>query len=180
MGKKRQKPGVGTTYKGTVKTEGHDFIKDRISFAVDVSTVEELADAIAFELEKGQKAKRAISGEPFKIQFFDPEWGEYRDLRTLKPLSFEGCNGQLRLVLPDHSEPVKTKADWANKKIVFVRKDSIVRPEGNSVQGPLKRYSCQTRVGSAKRAVRGHPLNGNRATPSKWCWPRRRTPWLPH
>ena len=132
MGKKRHKPGVGTTYKGIVKTEGHDFIKDRIAFAVDVSTVEELADAIAFELEKGQKAKRAISGEPFKIQFFDPEWGEYRDLQTLKPLSFDGCNGQLRLVLPDHSEPVKTKADWANKKIVFVRKDSY-RPDPRAI-----------------------------------------------
>ena len=109
-----------------VKTEGHDFIKDRISFAVDVSTVEELADAIAFELEKGQKAKRAISGEPFKIQFFDPEWAntgtsERSSLSVLK-VEWSAAAGTAR-----SPEPVKTKWTGQTKRSCSCAKTRIVQ-----------------------------------------------------
>lgn len=125
-------------FRGTLRVQGYDFLKSETKVSCKVSSILELHDAIEVELEKQQKRRRGISGRPFKVQWFDDAFDEYKELRDLKPLSLASVGGRVRLVLLESDAPMKTKADWAGQQQVVVRKDSYA-PDARQIQSVVQR-----------------------------------------
>ena len=125
-------------FRGTLRVEGYDFLKKPVKIGCKVDSLEELTDAIDAELERQQKRRAGIAGKPFKVQWFDDEFEEYKELRNLKPLALASVGGKVRLVPLESEGPMKTAEDWRRQQQVVVRKDSFA-PDPRYIQSVVQR-----------------------------------------